>query len=158
MNTLLAWTCALILAVGGAWLLGSEHGASAVRLADASALAKATAKANAETAALNSQLQDALNAKAKSDAALAAYNAANPVKPVRLCLPSGSAMPGAQTAARSADSATAAPGVVQQVPTGDSGLRAGAGPDVSGLLVALADKADEVSDQLGELEIAVKGR
>jgi hypothetical protein len=158
MNTMLAWLCALIIAIGGAWLLGSEHGSAAVRLEDAKALAVATAKAEAKTAALNLQLQDAIDEKAKSDAALAAYAAANPLEPVRLCLAPRSTVPGSQAVASHADSTASAPGDVQQVPSGDSGIRAGAGPDISGLLSVLADKADQLSDQTRGLQQAVQGR
>jgi hypothetical protein len=158
METAAAWIVALVLAIGGAFAFGVQHGASSVRLEDAKAVAKATAKANAETAKLNDQLQGALNAKAQSDAALAAYNAANPLEPVRLCLAPARALPGAQTAARGANSTAPAAGDVQPLPSGDSGLRTGAGPDVSGLLSVLAGKADALSDQTRALQTAVKGR
>jgi len=78
--------------------------------------------------------------------ALADYRASHPVGAVQLCVE-----PSVRKAPAPPRPASAAPGSVQQVPAGDSGSRSDgkvAGPDISGLLEALAARADEVSEQL----------
>lgn len=69
------------------------------------------------------------------------YRASHPVQPVRLCKPASvPTAPPRQPSAASGD--------VQQVSAGDSQLRPDPGPDISGMLEALAGRADSVSATL----------
>lgn len=69
---------------------------------------------------------------------LRAYRAAHPVQPVRLCQP-------ARMPIATPRQPSAATGDLQQVSAGDSQLRPEPGPDISGMLELLSDRADEVS-------------
>jgi hypothetical protein len=159
MNSLLAWLAVIALSIGGSFLLGWTHGEEEIKLIDAKAVAAATLKANAETAKLNDQLQDALNAKAQSDKALSDHIAAEPLDPVRLCLAPASPVPSPEAAAAGADGAAPAADGLQPVQGTDSGVRPGdAGPDLRAMLTALAERADEVTDQLRALQAAAQGR
>lgn len=74
---------------------------------------------------------------------LRAYRDAHPEQPVRLCLANPVHAPAVE------GQPSAAPSSVQSVSAGDSGSGAGnQGPDISGLLEALAARADEVSADL----------
>jgi hypothetical protein len=72
---------------------------------------------------------------------------------VQLCLaPNSGAVPQAAASAGSSPSAAPAATDVQPLPARDSGVRPGAGPDISGLLDLLASRADEVSAQAAGLQ------
>lgn len=79
---------------------------------------------------------------------LEAYRAAHPDEPVRLCL-DGLTLPASGSPGPGNRPTRAAPGSFQPVPAGDpsSGPQA-VGPDIFGLLDALAARSDKVSEQL----------
>lgn len=69
---------------------------------------------------------------------LRAYRASHPVQPVRLCQP-------IRVPIAAPRQPSAATGDLQPVSAGDSQLRPEPGPDISGMLELLSDRADEVS-------------
>lgn len=106
---------------------------------------QASERANAERN--KGELHDAAQSKAAEVASTARAVAAGPHPVVRLCIrpPAVPASPAASPAA------SAASGDLQPVHGGDSGSGPGReGPDVGGLLRALALKADSVSADLRE--------
>ena len=87
---------------------------------------------------------------------LDAYRATHPDQPVRLCL--NSTLP-ARTVAGKPSSPSAWPGAhdVQPMPAGDpSGGAERAGPDIFGMLDALAARADQVNSDRTELQAIVR--
>lgn len=134
-----------------------ETGVAAVRQQDAVALAAARATAEAETTKLTQQAEEAAHAHDQELSDLRAYRDSHPVQPVRLCFNANHSEPRVPAAAGS-DASHGAAGAraadVQPVPAGDSGIRPGSGPDISGLLEALAGRADQVSAQLREYQAA----
>lgn len=102
------------------------------------------------TARLEGKAATAGALHADEDKDLGEFRTAHPVEPVRLCV----AAPSLQTPA-AVNISVAAPAIgsdVQPVPAGDSGVRTETGPDISGLLEALAARADQVSAQARELQ------
>jgi len=79
----------------------------------------------------------------------AAARAANPLPPVSLCLsPSdsgGASMPQSTASQSGAANPPSTSGGVLKMPAGNSAVRGGAGPDISGLLDLLAQRADELN-------------
>lgn len=122
---------------------GEQHEAAALK-ASSDRLQK---KADQETAELQARATMAEQAYDKERA----LTANQPVPVVRLCVAAGSriGVPKAG-AAVPGDAATGpAAGSVQQVPSGDTGI---AGPDIGGMLNALAASADQVSATLREFQ------
>jgi hypothetical protein len=122
---------------------GQQHELAALKLSS-DRLEKQTA---AQTANLQAKATMAEQAYDKEQLLIANQ----PIDSVRLCVnphsriivsPAGSAQPGNA-------GASAAPGSVQQVPAGDSSV---AGPDIGGMLDALAKSADQVSATLREFQ------
>lgn len=106
-----------------------------------------------DVAILTTRAKKAEDQHAKDDTELAAFRSANPIEPVQLRILTPG--PGVQTvAAQCVSSGSAAtPGVVLEVPAGNSGGGPGhAGPDIGGLLEALAARADQVNNQALELQ------
>jgi hypothetical protein len=119
-----------------------------------SGVAAEVARVNLQNAKVTAQLEGkaatagALHADEDKD--LGEFRTAHPVEPVRLCV----AAPSLQTPA-SVQISVATPAIgsdVQSVPAGNSGVRAEAGPDISGLLEALAARADQIAAQARELQ------
>jgi len=152
---LLGWTklpqwaielIALALVGGAIWFWHHETFEAGVRqevnrIELQNAKTTATLQAKATTA-------ETLHADESKD--LGEFRAAHPVEPVRLCL----AAPSLQTpsAVKISVSTPAIGGSIQPVPAGDSEVRADPGPDISGLLEALAARADQVTAQARELQ------
>lgn len=104
---------------------------------------RATLEAKATTAEKSSE---------QANAALQHYRDSTPVAPVRLCI-SPSPRVQAAPAQPERSAATSGAGSVQPVPPGDNrGGPGTAGPDISGLLEALAARADQVNIQAHELQ------
>lgn len=102
-------------------------------------------KVNKANAVLAARVTTAEHSHDQELSDLQSYRDAHPEQPVRLCLKPAAV----RTPAAVAGSSGAAPGVVQQVPAGDNLDGPGsAGPDISGLLEALAARADQVSAEL----------
>lgn len=117
------------------------------------AVAKQKKQDDADKAILTTRAKKAEDQHAKDDTELAAFRSANPVEPVQLRILTPG--PGMQTAAAQCVSggSVATPSVVLEVPAGDSGGGPGhAGPDIGGLLEALAARADQVNNQARELQ------
>ena len=111
----------------------------------------AQAAADKKTLELQAQAAKAHADYEKTQADLKSYVDSHPVGDVRLCLsPSAVSAAGKAGAKPGTGTAPAAPGDVLKVPPGDSGVRQDAGPDIGGMLSALADKADELNSQLRE--------
>lgn len=128
--------------------VGAAHEVAALK-ASSDKLERETA---AQTADLKARAAMAEQTHAKEILALS--NRA-PVEPVRLCLDSNSrpVVPKGSAAHSGNESASAPATVVQRVPSGDPGSREGAaGPDISGMLEALAASADTVSATLREFQ------
>lgn len=120
------------------------------------AVAKATAKLEADTAKQTAELK----AKAQMEhdtyeKEILALSNQPAVEPVRLCVSGGrgSIVP-ATGAAHPGNAATSAgAGAVQPVPSGDNqGGQPGVGPDIAGMLGALALAADRTSATLREFQ------
>jgi len=118
---------------------------------EVAALKASSDKLKAETAVKTADL------KARATMAEQAYDkehllvANQPIDSVRLCLNPHSRIvlsPGAGQVAGNAG-AGAGPGGIQQVPAGNSSI---AGPDIGGMLDALAKSADQVSATLREFQ------
>lgn len=103
------------------------------------------------TARLEGKATTAETLHVDEDKDLDAFRAARPVEPVRMCIPT----PRLQTPAAIEIGVTipAIGTAVQPVPAGDSSAGSGrAGPDIGGLLEALAARADRVTAQARELQ------
>lgn len=115
--------------------------------------AKTVAQDTKDTAKLTARATTAETQYAQDESDLAVYRASTPVEPVQLrILTAGS---GVQAAAAQPGSCSApsAPGGVLEVSSGNSGSGPGAaGPDIGGLLEALAARADQVTDQARDLQ------
>lgn len=106
-----------------------------------------------DRAALQSKADAAEVQSEQANAALQHYRDTTPVAPVRLCLTASH--PSVQTASAQPERSGAAPssGNIQPVPPRDNRSGTGtAGPDISGLLEALAARADQVNIQARELQ------
>lgn len=137
---------ALALAAGGVWLWHYETYQSGVRAEvakveaiQAKVTASLTAKANTAEHSHDSELND-----------LRTYRDQHPTADVRLCVPTPSVQ--APQTVTQRGSAAPSTGSLQPVPAGDSGVRAEPGPNISGLLEALAARADQVTAQARELQ------
>lgn len=152
---LLGWTklpqwalelLALAAVASSVWLWHHETYESGVK-AEVALVEAANAKT---TAALTAKATAAEHSHDQELTDLRAYRATSPVQPVRLCLSTARLQ---ATPAQPVSGTTApAAGVVQPVPARDTGVRAGAGPDIGGLLEALAARADQVAAQARELQ------
>lgn len=139
---------ALGLVGGAVWFWHHETYESGIK----AEVAKVQAQAVQDTAKLTAKANAAEHTHDQELAILNAYRDAHPEQPVRLCLSTSARV---QTAAAQpiGGSAVAGAGPVQPVSAGDSGGgTGGAGPDISGLLEALAARADQVSAQARELQ------
>lgn len=152
---LLGWTklpqwalelVALGLVAGGVWLWHHEAFESGVK----AEVAKVEAQQAKTTAQLEARATTAEHAHDTELNTLRDYRSTHPEQPVRLCVSTPSVQAPAVVAV--GRSAIAAPGVIQPVPAGDSGVREQPGPDIGGLLEALAARADEVTAQARELQ------
>lgn len=155
--TLLGWTglpqwalefIALGLVGGSVWLWHHETYESGV----AAEVAKVQVQAAKDKATLTAKANTAEHSHDTELATLVAYRDSHPEQPVRLCLSSAARVqtPPSQPV-RGAGVAPA--DAVQSVSAGDSSGGTGtAGPDISGLLEALAARADEVTAQARELQ------
>lgn len=155
------WALDLIVigcVAGGVWLYHIHVynlGIKAQQAADQAVSAKAMAQAAVATQAAQDAANRAEESYREEIARNAATAAARPLPPVRLCIDAhigsgsvsktGAAYPGNA-------SASAAPRSVQSLPVGDPSLRPRAGHDISSLLGAWADKADQVSAALREFQ------
>ena len=121
---------------------------------EVAALAASSAKLQAETDKKTADLQ------ARANMAEQAYDKEHnlivnqPRDSVRLCVAanSGRVVPKAGAAKPGNESAGPAAGSVQSVPAGDSGSGQRQGPDIGGMLDALAAAADDVSATLREFQ------
>lgn len=139
---------ALGLVGGSVWLWHHETYESGV----AAEVAKVQVQTAKDTAALTAKANTAEHAHDQELSTLAAYRDAHPEQPVRLCLSPNAARVQAAPAQSFGSGPIAPTSGIQPVPEGDSGVRTGAGPDISGLLEALAARADEVTAQARELQ------
>ncbi len=146
--------CAILLAViagFGAYTIHERHIGAAHETA---ALKASSAKLQAETDKKTADLQ------ARANMAEQAYDKEHnlivnqPRDSVRLCVAanSGRVVPKAGAAKPGNESAGPAAGSVQSVPAGDSGSGQRQGPDIGGMLDALAAAADDVSATLREFQ------
>lgn len=111
----------------------------------------AQAAADKKTVELQAQADKAHTDYEKTQADLKSYVDSHPVGDVRLCLSPSAVSATGKTGAKPGTGQTSpASGDVLPVPSGDSGVRQDAGPDIGGMLSALADKADEVTNTLKE--------
>jgi hypothetical protein len=115
---------------------------------------QAQATAAADTARLKDQADNAHNAFLQEQSDNAAYRASHPDQSVRLCLsaPDSAGVRQASNAKPGAPAASPGASGVQSVHDGDTGVRTGAGPDISLLLRAIAARADDLSGQLRECQ------
>ena len=115
---------------------------------------KLLAAANVKSAALLAQANHEHTLYEQTLANNAAAAAANPLPPVSLCLSpangGGASLPQATSAQSGAANPPSASGGVLQVPSGNSAVRGGPGPDISGLLGLLAQRADDQNAELTE--------
>jgi hypothetical protein len=166
--TLLGWTklpqwvleLIVIAAVaGGIWywqhhLIG--EGVTKQRTADAIATQKLQEDTDKQTAELQARATTAEQAYDRERADHQTYIDSHPPQPVRLCIatPVGSALVSQASTAHSGNESTgAAPANLHDLPSGNSsGGASAAGPDISGLLGLLADRADQISAQLREFQ------
>jgi len=139
----------VVLLAGFGWYTVHERHAGAAH--EVAALKASSDKLQAQTAVQTAEL------KAKATMAEQAYDkevnslGALPAPVVRLCVNSGShpiVPAGGGRVAGNAPAGAAAAGV-QQVPSGDPSV---AGPDIGGMLTALAARADDVSATLREFQ------
>ena len=139
---------AAALIVGGLWAYhwAYDRGANAVKAADAKALAVQIAKDNAAIIA-------AEHVNDTEIASLQAYVDSHPVQPVQLCLNTPNIGPVPSTGH---SNPSPAPGPVQPVSPGNSGVRPGVGPDISSLLSLLAERADQLSAELRDYQSVVR--
>lgn len=139
---------ALGAVAGAVWLWHHETFESGVK----TEVAKVEAVNAKVTAALTTKANTAEHSHDDELTALRAFRDSHPVdQPVRLC---GDPTPGVQAPATqpvSSGTVATASGV-QPVPSRDSGVRAQPGPDIAGLLEALAARADQVTAQARELQ------
>jgi hypothetical protein len=152
---LLGWTklpqwalelLALAAVAGGVWLWHYETYQSGVK----AEVAKVEAQQAKTTAIMTAKATAAEHSHDQELNDLRDYRAAHPELSVRLCVPTARLQ--ATPAVAVSVSTAAAPGVVQPVPAGDTGVRAGQGPGIFGLLDALAARADQVTAQARELQ------
>ena len=147
------WFYGACLVALGILLIHERHEGAAHETA---ALAASTAKLSAQTAAQTAELKArATMAEQAYDKEIATLHNRPPVdQPVRLCLNSGSrpVVPPASGKVAGNAGTSAAPGTIQQVPAGDSGVRPEQGPDLAELLDLLANRADTVSAELREYQ------
>lgn len=139
---------AAALIIGALWLhqWSYDRGVNAVKTADAKTLAAQIAKDNAAILA-------AEHANDAEIASLQAYVDSHPIQPVQLCLNTGGSGP---VPSPGSPNTSPAPGPVQPVSPGNSGVRTGPGPDISSLLSLLAERADQLSAELRDYQSVVK--
>lgn len=147
---------AALLGAFGAYTLHERHVEHAKDMAVAAAdLAKAEKKAAIDTKALQDKADKAQANYESEHSQLLAYLSANPVGPVRLCIPSTKAGSVPGTAGKDGRSNGTAPPAanILPVPAGDSGvLENASGRDIGPLLDALAAAADEVTAKAKEMQ------
>ncbi len=133
-----------------------EKGIADQVAADNRATALLKAETAKETADLKARADMAERAYEKEAGDNANYRSQHPVGPVRLCSDSahgsGPVLPEGGTANTGNAPTGPSPGPVQPLPSGNSGFRAGAGPDIANLLDLLAARADETSATLREYQ------
>ncbi|MGC8519961.1 MAG: hypothetical protein ACP5P4_15805 [Steroidobacteraceae bacterium] len=145
-------------AVGAFWLYHHHvyvEGIHAQQAADQRASAKVIAQARAETKAAVATAQAAHDAYIQEIAHEAVTAARHPLPAVRLCLdsyPGASSVPQAGAAHPGNAHPGPTPGGVPALHASGHRVRAGRGPDISGLLDLLARRADQVSAELREYQ------
>lgn len=139
-----------------AYTMHERHlGAAKVTAAEQAATVKAEQKAAIDTKALQDKADKAQANYESEHTQLLAYLSANPVGPVRLCIPSTKAASVPGTAGKDGRSNGTAPPTanILPVPAGDSGvLENASGRDIGPLLDALAAAADEVTAKAKEMQ------
>ncbi len=138
---------AMLLAAFGAYTVHERDIGHAKAIA---AMQKSSVELQKQTAAQTADLQArATMAEQAYDKEIAANANLPPVQPIRLCINAGSrAVVPAASAAKPGDAAaSAAAGILQPVPAGDT-----SGPDIGPILSALAARADQISAALREFQ------
>lgn len=115
------------------------------------ALAKQKASNDADTKVLQAKADAAEHAHDSELSELQHYRDTHAVTSVSLCLDPINDLQASAAVSVSGGTVTTAPGL-QSVPAGDSGVRKVAGPDIGGMLEALAGRADQVTAQARELQ------
>lgn len=165
---LLAWTklrpwamdlIALVLVASIVWYWQHERYESGIRAqqtADDQAKIKLIDETNEKTAALKAQATTAEDAYDAEHQNSLDYQRDHPDEPVRLCLSAPVGRGGVSKAGGAHAGnvgAGAGPATVSKVHDGDSGSGQGAiGPDIAGMLEALAGTADDVGSRLREFQ------
>ena len=149
-------------AVGAFWIYHHHvyvEGIHAQQVADQRASAKVVAEARAETKAAQAEADSAHAAYLQEMSHEALTAAHHPLPAVRLCLDSnsgGSGVPeGGAAHSRDAHPGTST-GPIRAVHGGSGRVRGGSGPNLAGLLGALARRADQVSAELREYQTRAK--
>ncbi len=145
----------LALVAGLVWFSLQYAHAVGHREGYAAALADVQKAADKDHAAQQANATHAETAHEATTQALDTYRSANPVPSVKLCVQP--AMPQGTVAGRSGRAGTQpAAGDLQSVPAGNIGSGpSAAGPDIAGLLDALAARADQVTADRTELRAIV---
>ncbi len=143
--------CAILLAViagFGAYTVHERHLGAAHEVA---ALKASSDKLIAQTAKQTADLQARANMAEQAYEKEHLLTVNQPVPVVRVChnANSGSVVSNAGPAKPGNEGASPAAGSVQPMPAGDSSV---AGPDIGGMLSALAQRADEISATLREFQ------
>ena len=143
--------CAILLAViagFGAYTIHERHIGAAHETA---ALKASSDKLIAQTAKQTADLQARANMAEQAYEKEQLLTVNQPVPVVRVChnANSGSVVSNAGPAKPGNEGAGPAAGSVQPMPSGDSSV---AGPDIGGMLSALAQRADEISATLREFQ------
>jgi hypothetical protein len=143
--------CAILLAViagFGAYTVHERHLGAAHETA---ALKVSSDKLIAQTAKQTADLQARANMAEQAYEKEHLLTVNQPVPVVRVChnANSGSVVSNAGPAKSGNEGASPAAGSVQPMPSGDSSV---AGPDIGGMLSALAQRADEISATLREFQ------
>jgi hypothetical protein len=137
-----------LLAAFGAYTIHERHIGAAHETA---ALKASSAKLQAETDKKTADLQARANMAEQAYEKEHLLTVNQPVPVVRVChnANSGSVVSNAGPAKPGNEGAGPAAGSVQPMPSGDSSV---AGPDIGGMLSALAQRADEISATLREFQ------
>ena len=143
--------CAILLAViagFGAYTVHERHLGAAHETA---ALKVSSAKLQAETDKKTADLQARANMAEQAYEKEHLLTVNQPVPVVRVChnANSGSVVSNAGPTKPGNEGSSTAPGSVQPMPSGDSSV---AGPDIGGMLSALAASADQISATLREFQ------